>query len=761
MTENQHQEHKYETKRLVETKRYLENTIQTVLEDRIKFREEIKDAYIDLDYLDSSLSFSKIMLNSTLLDDLEKNFDLLLHARKKPYFARMDVVQTGREHPDKIYIGKVSLYDTSMETPLVVDWRAPIASVYYDGRLGSASYRVEGQEKFIELQKKRQYTIEEGKLLSYMDVDISTTDAFLQASLDGHAGEKLKDIVSTIQAEQNQIIRAAIDKPLIIQGAAGSGKTTIALHRIAYLIYTYADTFHPEDFMIIAPNDLFLDYISTVLPELGANKVRQTTYTNLMLSLIGKKLKLTDSNQKLNELIRTDDQALSDHEKKLLTSAAALKHSMTMKTLLDDFVRKIEGQILPNEDFLLEDIPLIPASEISKMFFTDYSYLPLFKRVDSIQKNLALHLKNRIKDLLQAEDARYSQKLEKIRQVMPPGEERRQKLIQIMDQREERLDRLKKTSKTSVRKYISQFHHNDLLGFYHEFQTSLLEFATQPHLIPVCEFIASQAHDKGPTLYEVEDLAPLVYLKQKIFGPGETLETRMVVIDEAQDFSAFQFFVLKQVLDTERFTILGDLSQGIHMYRSIENWDEVRQGLFDKPANFLTLEQSYRTTIEIMDEANFILDQLRSEDLIKAKPVVRHGTPPSVEFMPSDPQVIQKISDQITRWRSDGLTTLAVITKTSQEAKLVHGLLKKQIPHLPMALIDEATRHFDSAISIIPAHLSKGLEFDAVLITALRETFRIDPLDIKLMYVAMTRAMHRLAVIARESTLDCYKMLDG
>ena len=184
-----------------------------------------------------------------------------------------------------------------------------------------------------------------------MDVDISTSDAFLQASLEQHAGEKLKDIVATIQEEQNTIIRADNEKPLIVQGVAGSGKTTIALHRIAYLIYTHSDTFIPEDFMIIAPNTLFLDYISSFLPELGAERVRQTTYTDLMCDLIGKKLKLSNSNDKLKMLVKNEADTGRDAEKQLVQQAAAYKHGMDMKRVLDHTLQMIKKQPAPRRRF--------------------------------------------------------------------------------------------------------------------------------------------------------------------------------------------------------------------------------------------------------------------------------------------------------------------------------------------------------------------------------------------------------------------------
>lgn len=750
MSIKNHKDYKKEIKRLEETRSYLENTIATVVDQRVRFNDEIKDAYIHLDYLDSSLSYSSIMLNSKLLDHLEKNFELLLHARKKPYFARMDIKEKDKDHFESLYIGKVSLFDSSMDTPLVIDWRAPVASVYYEGRLGQTSYKVEDISHDIELTLKRQYTFEDKELVSFMDVDISTSDTFLQASLEGHAGDKLKDIVSTIQGEQNQIIRSDINRPLIVQGVAGSGKTTIALHRIAYLIYTYAESFHPEDFMIIAPNTLFLDYISGVLPELGADKVIQTTYIDLMFQWIGKKLKLSNSNQKLNTLIRTDEKAPSVMEKYLIEKSAALKNSMKMKELLDLFIENIQNKVLPKEDLYLEDFLITTHQSIKKHFEVSYDYLPIFERVKRIKQYLSPLVRNKAKEILVEVDQSYAKKLDLIRDHEEATEERRLKLVGLIKERDEKLDRINKQSKTAVKKYMNKFFSKNLLDLYEEFIYDL------NNLLPSKDYEAIFKYIQNSKGYELEDLAPIAYLKSCLFGMDTTSQVKMVVIDEAQDFSNFQFYVLRDLLKTERFTILGDLSQGIHMYRSIENWDYLKTNIFEKETSFLTLEQSYRTTIEIMDAANFVLNHMPMDDLIEAKPVVRHGKEPTYMNLDHPKAVFSNILKTIEIWTEEKFTTLAVITKSNQEAQKVYKHLHKLKPELNMALVDEKTDHFDHRILVIPGHLSKGLEFDGVIITALEDTFEKTPLDIKLMYVAMTRAMHRLAIISHKKLITYF-----
>jgi DNA helicase-2/ATP-dependent DNA helicase PcrA len=745
MTNRDHPDFPKEMIRLDETKVYLENTLRTVFDSRLKFKDEIKDAYEHLDFLDSSLSYSSIMFNSQLLDNLEKHFELLLLARKKPYFARIDVKYHDKETIDALYIGKVSLFDESMPYPLVVDWRTPIASVYYDGRLGKSTYKVGDVEEEIDLSLKRQYTIEDSHLIDFYDVDISTSDTFLQAALHQHAGEKLKDIVSTIQAEQNVIIRADIHKPLVVQGVAGSGKTTIALHRIAYLIYTYSDSFHPEDFMIIAPNTLFLDYISGVLPELGADRVKQVTFVDLMFSWLGKKFKLEGSSDLLIALIGT--QGEKSYTLKIKAQVSALKNSMSMKALLDVYIESISRNLLPEGDIYLEDTIVVKHRDIAELFFHNYAYLPIYKRIEHIKRYIQKHVKILSKTLLEDVSRVYGNQIEEILFREEPSESRREKVVLLMSQREAKLESIKKATKIVVPQFIKRIHKDDYLGFYKALlvnERTLKKHAQGIISTELCDALRGVSQELfNHKKFQLEDLAPLVYLKSKLFGI-EDAHMKYVVIDEAQDFGLFQFFVLRDLLSTERFTILGDMAQGIHMYRGIEDWSSLNETVFKSPTTYLTLQQSYRTTIEIMDKANEVLEASELEGLMLAKPVVRHGEVPLVHEYSLKKELIYGLFEEIEGLIDCDFTTIAVITKTPREAKEVYGALC-QYGLIDMMLIDEASEHFNHRIVVVPSYLAKGLEFDAVLIATLDDPFSDRALDAKLHYVAMTRAMHHLS----------------
>lgn len=750
MSIEEHEDHKKEILRLDETIAYIVRIISLVVDKRLKYRQDMREAFTELDDMDSSLSYANILLNTKLLDSLEQNFSLLKKSKDHPYFARMDIRQSDKDKVEEIYIGKISLFDESMETPLVVDWRAPISSVYYDGRLGKTKYSAYGEEFEIDLHLKRQYTIEEGELRHFVDVDISMSDTFLQATLENHASDKLKDIVSTIQAEQNDIIRADIHKPLIVQGVAGSGKTTIALHRIAYLIYTYSDSFQPEDFIIIAPNNLFLDYISGVLPELGAEKVRQTTFIDLMMDILGKRFNLTDQNEKLTLLLNGDDQNEADKR----IRASAFKNSMVMKDILHEYLENLGKDFLPEEDFIFDGDVLFSRKYLDDMFHNSYTYLPYFKRIDQIRQ----YLENKVKEAVAGRTAKteniYEHKMNRVRLREAPSEERREKLKELMKMRDERISALKKSRRNLIKDYFKKMEYHDTLTYYLKLMTDekfISGFSEEKDHEIVQYVVEDTIRRAGTKELEIEDLAPLAFLHSRLYGVDPSVNVKYAVIDEAQDFSDFQFYAMRNILNTDRFTILGDLSQGIHMYRSIRDWTYLTEHIFKEETNYLTLLQSYRTTIEIMESANEVLTKSPIKNLTLAKPVVRHGKKPVFKAYSGEKNLVRGILKTIGAWTEEGYTTIAVITKTARDAIYLHKALK-DTSDLEIGLIGEKAVHFTERYVVLPAHLAKGLEFDAVIASSLHDAYEITELNAKLLYVAMTRAMHRLSVLYMEGS---------
>ncbi|MCO1603080.1 RNA polymerase recycling motor HelD [Desulfosporosinus nitroreducens] len=739
-----HHEFDQEAKRLASTITYMKKMINLIVENRQGQREEIRQAFIDLDYLDSSQSYISILVTSQLLEYGEQHFYQLNQGLAKPYFSRIDFKQEGSPDFKRYYIGKLSLLTQEDQEPLILDWRSPIASIYYEGRLGAVDYQSPTGTIQGELGLKRQYTIENGQLLEIRDIDITTNDAFLQASLEASADNRLKDIATSIQAEQNRVIRADI-APLIVQGVAGSGKTTIAIHRMAYLIYTYEDRFIPENFIILGPNRLFLNYISEALPELGAERVTQTTLIDFMLELIGKtaKIKLVPPEQKLFQLLEENNQ--SSLNSSYIIGASEFKGSLQFKDVLDHYVERLQETFVPKVDFKLGDYVILEAEDIQRVFLEEYSFLPLQKRIEMVKKVLTNKLKAAKEPALKLVEEEFNRQIQEVRSSSTFDEEvRREKGIALVDSRNETLTKLTNSAKTVVKKYLALFPKIDLLDHYKRIIADpdvFLDTGAKGLDRATLEYLCSSSAELiAQNKLELEDLAPLVYLKQLLFGYEEKFDISHVFIDEAQDLSIFQLYTLRKVLKTDMFTIFGDLAQGIHAYRGIKSWDQVRQEVFPAlDCNYLTLEQSYRTTIEIMEYANQVIKKVKATDILLAKPVIRHGVPPDVLAFKSVKDMVHAIENLLEIQLAGGYKSIALIGKTLKECQL----LKKNL-NIPCEILHGDETLYEGQVLIVPSYVSKGLEFDVVFIFNIHEHYSDEDLDLKLLYVAMTRARHRL-----------------
>ena len=767
-----HSDYQEEAKRLKDTKTYFDQFIENTQLNRTIYENDMRQAFVDLDYLDSSQSYITILVNAKMLDVSKENLNKVINAKNKPYFSRIDFKENGSSDGKKYYIGKLSLLKENNE-PLIIDWRAPIASIYYDGRLGEVSYQTDTGTVIGELSLKRQFTIEDGELQDFFDVDITTNDDFLQAHLGAHADNRLKDIVSTIQAEQNKIIRADLEKPLIVQGAAGSGKTTIALHRIAYLIYTYEKNFTPENFMILAPNSLFLNYISEVLPELGVERVQQTTFTKFCRQLLGEKYQLSSPEAKLSFLLQSDSNSSEQNNIRWLSG---FKGSMRFKEMVDKYIDKIEKEMLPKDDFRLEDYVIVPHEDIARLFLTEYSFLPLHKRLDQLKQSLSLKLKNRKEDIIEELQDDYQRKISAARAAMEQVkeefgeqaeedetalterlEELRLQIVTLMDERDEILAKITKAARTAVHKFVAKFNKKDTLHYYKLLLTKknlLLSLADDTLSDGHIQYILNSAKNSAKkSIFELEDLPALLYLKARLEGFEEELTINNLVIDEAQDFSVFQFFALRYVLNTTNFTILGDLSQGIYSYRGVDDWQNVKDQVFPDACSCLTLRQSYRTTIEVMNLANKVIDAGTKGKAVLAKPVVRHGEKPTIQCYDTKEDLIIQLGIKIKELRKESYSSIALITKTMDECENLKALLADQnLKDVTLLTGDEET--YEGGLMLVPAYLAKGLEFDAVIVVTLTERYDADDFNAKLLYVAMTRAMHRLDVYFMKGTMS-------
>lgn len=740
-----HPDYEYETKRLDYTIYYLKNYEKIVFSQKTSLDSDIDFALKHFDP-DNKEQFTQVTLQTSIRDTMHQKLGSIKRGLLKPYFARVDFHENNKNNTEKIYIGKMSLLKEDTQEFLIVDWRAPVSNLYYEGRIGSASYLCPDGNIKGNIKLKRQYVIGNGRLEDFFDVDITTNDDFLQACLGSSKDNRLKDIVSTIQAEQNKVIRANMWKPLIVQGAAGGGKTTIALHRIAYLIYTYEKNLKPDNFMIIAPSRFFLSYISDVLPELGVENVRQTTFEDFAQRIIERKLKILPSTKKLADIINYGRVLNS----KGVKSGSHFKSSLEFKACINSFIKTIEENFIPDEDFKIHTFTLMSSKEIKKLFHEDYIHLPIMKRINEIAKYMTNSLANKKTKILNIVEIDYDDELYKIKRSMEDCMERRKLIIKLLDERDALLKSIKKNSKTLVKDYLSKLSSLTPIEYYKSFinNETLFNELTEKYIShELSEFIRKNSLNiLNKDSVEFEDLAPLMYIKYMVYGLAEKLDIRHIIIDEAQDFSLFQLYVLKKIANTPSFTILGDLCQGIYSFRGVNDWNKTKELIFgeDEP-DFLKLEQSYRTTIEIMDAANLVIKFLNNPSLPLAKPVIRHGETVTVSEKTSLEAVKIEIEKNLSTLKENKFKSAAIICKTMDEClKLKH--IFKNSEYKPK-VINEKETDYSGGVLIIPSYLVKGLEFDMVIMAnASKEQYSTDELDVKLLYIAMTRPLHKLYI---------------
>ena len=763
MSVNNHKNYSEEAEYLKKAVQLAKEMLVGSISSKKRIRGETRKAFMNYDIRDSSGVYEEIMSYAVQFSRTIKNISRVKYAVGKPYFARIDYKDNKQDETEKLYIGKMGLFSND-DKPVVVDWRAPISSIYYDGRLGEVEYQSLDGTESGEMFLKRQYTIEDSELLDIMDVDITTTDTFLQAALGESKDNRLKDIVTTIQAEQNTIIRQNIGTPLIVQGVAGSGKTTIALHRIAYLIYTYEKTFDPSEFLILAPSKLFLNYISEVLPELGAEQVKQSTFEELSKELMDFDINIMGSNEKLSTYL--ENARLSQKDKANIIKVSRFKGSMGFQGILKRYVDYMKDNFQPEGDFEFMGNVLMSHGEIKALLMDTLFYMPLYRRKNELGKILKSKLKDAYPLIYEKTESYYDTQIARNRITITEIDELRKKNTYLIDKRDEILAEMVKKRKTAVASYLKGYPNKKPVECYIELMENTELFLKlaggekyKPGIELVCD--ATLKYISRKTI-DIDDLAGILFLHYELHGFWDKDLYRYVVIDEAQDFSLFQLWILKTIFNTERFTLVGDLAQGIYLNSSYKSWNVVSETVFHKrEAAYLTLEQSYRTTIEIMNFANEIIKMLDNNELALAKPVVRHGAKPKLYRPATQPECVKIIYDIVQEFKAENYKSITIICKTE---KSVNSLWRKLSTYEDLSL-RKVTSDGDltqGEITILPAYMAKGLEFDAVIIAEVFDDYnQSSELDLKLLYVSCTRALHAMAVVSPISRMELLDRVDG
>lgn len=733
---------KTEKDKLKRTKYYIDKEVK-------ESEERLERGFEDYDFDDYADDYMK----AALRDKFTSRIKNLKKVRNKPYFARVDFIEKGESKRDAFYLGKVTVTDNNTLEQIVIDWRAPIADLYYEGRLGEGSYNCPEGTIQGEIKLKRQYFFtKDGELENMMDIDITTNDEMLQPFLSANSDTRLKNIISTIQAEQNKIIRSEMWKPLIVQGVAGSGKTTIALHRIAYLIYNYDKRFFPEEFLIIAPNKFFLNYISNVLPDLGVDRVQQNTYEDIAFEIIGAEYDIEDPNEKLARLIKNNKTEKEEEMCKIIEEASIFKSSIRFKNIIDEYLYEVEKRFIPDEDFRIDKYVFMKKEDIHHLYYREYANLSIARRIEEIVKHLKNSVMMRSAQILKDIEEERDYKVAKIKLEEPIEEIRLSMIRDVYGEAEKLKKSIVKDAKKHALNYFGANKIMTPIKYYKEFIDVYLEQMASDRIdkkqIKYIKDSFKNAQRKGKI--EMEDLAPLMYIKCMVHGIKTKFELKHIVVDEAQDFSEFQFYVFKKIVKSDSMTILGDLSQGIYYYRGTRNWQKTMKIVFgeDTDISYLTLKKTYRTTEEIMNVANkvisHLLDKLNCEP---GEPVMKNGTPVEIKKFTNREDMISRVKSRLKEFEEKGFVNIAIIGKTIPECLK----LKDEIGRDDIHVINSKDSEYNGGINIVPSYLSKGLEFDAVIITdADKNHYSMSEVDTKLLYVCITRAMNTLDIYTVE-----------
>ncbi len=611
-------------------------------------------------------------------------------SRKKPYFGRIDFTDSVLAKKESFYIGKTAITKDAADL-VVIDWRAPIASVYYESSLGACTYSVKGEGAYeIDLTRKRTYEIEGDELKDFYDTDVVANDDLLTKYLAKNKRAVLNDIIATIQQEQNEIIRRRPQYNVIVQGGAGSGKTTVAMHRISYILYNYDLEFQPKDFYIIGSNQILLNYITGVLPDLDVYGVSQMTMEQLFTRLL-----YEDWDRQAFTIRKLDRENRKD----------CVKGSFAWFHDLEDFCRRYEWREIPREDIYTEKTHrLLMTRETIEELLEKFAFLSLPDKRDKLAEHLIAKVENEIY-------GRYY--------TYPPEEQKR-----------------------LLKYYQTYFGKREWKGsvfeLYHEF---LMEQLEKGHQISVPD-----------NSFDLYDLAALAYLYKRIKETEVIQEASHVVIDEAQDFGMMVYGALKYCMSKCTFTIMGDVSQNIYFDYGLTDWEELKDLMLPREFDYFgLLRKSYRNTVEISDFATNILRH-GSFPVYPVEPIIRHGAEVRMVKCGQEAQMVSEAVRMISQWQKASYETIAVICRDEEAAAGVSDRLKPQVTLRDFRAEGE---EFGSGVMVLPIEYAKGLEFDAVLLYGVDEkNYPAEDGFARLLYVAATRALHELAVLYTGTLTD-------
>lgn len=658
--------------------------IREKLIDTLKTHADTVDRY-NMEYMNSKrylaeyrneIDPKEIFQNELAMNQIERAGVLAVQMRERinrlldsPYFARIDFLEDGDRETSVFYIGRYTYTDTDKTRILIFDWRTPVSSMFYDCEVGRAGYnapvgRVEG-----ELTRKRQFKISMGTMEYILESNINIQDDVLQRELSQTSDEKMKTIIATIQREQNRIIRNEHADTLIIQGVAGSGKTSIALHRIAYLLYRNKETLSADNVVILSPNKVFADYISNVLPELGEEPIYEMSFTDICDIQLAGIIRIQPDRDPLG----VDDCAWAERVR--------FKSGIDFVYKMDQYLKQVAITCFEPVD--IEFGRFKAAKEWVLTRYNAYQNYPVKRRLQEV----AVDIYERF-----IVDNHWGDELPK------------QKVI--------------------YSKLVDMYKYKNTLALYKDFYLTIK--APEKFVMP----------DKR-TL-EWADAAPFLYFHAAFEGLKESQSIKHVVIDEMQDYTPAQYAVINKIFNCKK-TILGDFGQSINPNHS-NSLNDLKRVYVN--AETVELNKSYRSSCEIISFAR------RIQKDVALEAIERHGDAPEIIYTKDYQDKLIKLIGKIEVFQNSCYGTLGIILKTNSKAEALYNVLSEVLPKdYEIQLLTPDSKKFSKGITVTSIQMSKGLEFDEVIILSADSTTYHTDYDRKLLYVACTRAMHKLTLI--------------
>ncbi|RSD28979.1 RNA polymerase recycling motor HelD [Mesobacillus subterraneus] len=721
-----------------------------VVHIRKHFWDEIKvntDTFDD--YLETIIGLRQeaqaLSVSQSTHKHASKTLSTLRRMQEIPYFGRIDFIENGSSTEEKIYIGISTLTDTAGDDFLIYDWRAPVSSVYYDYQPGPAAYTTPEGEIHGELKKKMQYLIRGGVLQSMFDTSLTIGDEILQQVLGKGTDKQMHNIVATIQQEQNRIIRHDRGKLLIEHGAAGSGKTSAALQRIAYLLYKYRDQLNADQIILFSPNTMFNSYVSNVLPELGEENMQQVTFQEYLDQRLSKEYRVETPFEQLEYVLT----AASNPSYRPRVMGIQFKASNRFFKAIETYRKSLERSGMLFKGINFRGKPVVTAEDIADRFYSVGTSNRFPNRLEQLKDWLLIKLKEaekaeRNKPWVQEEIELLSDdEYHKAHAYLAKKRGYQRESMGEYEMEPKALSRLIVRRKLKpLRNQIRSYAFIDIKGIYKQLFADPQEIRkwivdeSPEGWAEICQLTQDRL-DHGQLLYE--DATPFLHLKEMILGFQTNSSIKHIVVDEAQDYSPFQFEFLKRLFPAAKMTVLGDFNQAIFAHASEMVDFQPLTNLYGKDeTEVVNMARSYRSTKPIIEFTRSLVPN--GERII---PFERDGERPVLKQVNNRDDLHSSIAGKVEELRSQGYQSIAIICKSAEESSRAFEVLSG-VGVEELKLLKSSSLEYEQGIVVVPSYLAKGIEFEAVILYDASEKIYGDESLRRVFYTACTRAMHQL-----------------